>query len=234
MIVVAFGKSLTSFYTTTLQIYVSSHVFGATRLPIDDSENFGLVPNLPPSTPFLFPARSEWEFAPEHVVSTGITFSTQLIKMHHSPTMQEELNEFERLKVWELVPPPDKALVITLKWNYKVKLDELGVDTPMMEKSKLDEDKEGKAVDCTRCPLLDQKLTTMVGFNKIPMYCDNKELLPIAATKFKHSRSKHIDIRFHFIKEHVENGVIELYFVNTEYQLAHLFTKVLARKNWNF
>nr|GEV82114.1 retrovirus-related Pol polyprotein from transposon TNT 1-94 [Tanacetum cinerariifolium] len=40
--------------------------------------------------------------------------------------MQEELNEFERLKVWELVLRPDKVMVITLKWIYKVKLDELG------------------------------------------------------------------------------------------------------------
>ncbi|GKC05176.1 putative ribonuclease H-like domain-containing protein [Tanacetum coccineum] len=40
--------------------------------------------------------------------------------------MQEELNEFERLEVWELVPHPDKVMVITLKWIYKVKLDELG------------------------------------------------------------------------------------------------------------
>ncbi|GKE59225.1 retrovirus-related pol polyprotein from transposon TNT 1-94, partial [Tanacetum coccineum] len=40
--------------------------------------------------------------------------------------MEEELHKFERLKVWELVPPPDKAFVITLKWIYKVKLDELG------------------------------------------------------------------------------------------------------------
>ncbi|GKF27680.1 retrovirus-related pol polyprotein from transposon TNT 1-94, partial [Tanacetum coccineum] len=40
--------------------------------------------------------------------------------------MQEELHEFERLEVWELVPPPNKAFVITLKWIYKVKLDELG------------------------------------------------------------------------------------------------------------
>ncbi|GJW82159.1 retrovirus-related pol polyprotein from transposon TNT 1-94 [Tanacetum coccineum] len=40
--------------------------------------------------------------------------------------MQEELNEFERLEVWELVPRPDKVIVITLKWIYKVKLDELG------------------------------------------------------------------------------------------------------------
>nr|GEU76962.1 hypothetical protein [Tanacetum cinerariifolium] len=39
--------------------------------------------------------------------------------------MQEELNEFERLKVWELVPRPDRVMIITLKWIYKVKLDEL-------------------------------------------------------------------------------------------------------------
>ncbi|GKC69970.1 hypothetical protein Tco_1115853 [Tanacetum coccineum] len=40
--------------------------------------------------------------------------------------------------------------------------------------------------------------------------------------------------RFHFIKEHVENGVIELYFVNTEYQLADIFTKSLARERIEF
>ncbi|GKA71009.1 retrovirus-related pol polyprotein from transposon TNT 1-94 [Tanacetum coccineum] len=40
--------------------------------------------------------------------------------------IQEELNEFERLRVWELVPRPDKVMAITLKWIYKVKLDELG------------------------------------------------------------------------------------------------------------
>ncbi|GJR54253.1 retrovirus-related pol polyprotein from transposon TNT 1-94 [Tanacetum coccineum] len=39
--------------------------------------------------------------------------------------IQEELNEFERLGVWELVPLLDKVIVITLKWIYKVKLDEL-------------------------------------------------------------------------------------------------------------
>ncbi|GKB08773.1 retrovirus-related pol polyprotein from transposon TNT 1-94 [Tanacetum coccineum] len=44
----------------------------------------------------------------------------------------------------------------------------------------------------------------------------------------------YIDIRFHFIKEHVENGVIELYFVNTEYQLADIFTKALGRERIEF
>ncbi|GJU84226.1 reverse transcriptase domain-containing protein [Tanacetum coccineum] len=40
--------------------------------------------------------------------------------------MQEELNEFQRLEVWELVPRPDRVMIITLKWIYKIKLDELG------------------------------------------------------------------------------------------------------------
>ncbi|GKG16700.1 retrovirus-related pol polyprotein from transposon TNT 1-94, partial [Tanacetum coccineum] len=44
----------------------------------------------------------------------------------HTEAMQEELNEFERLEVWELVSRLDRVMIITLKWIYKVKLDELG------------------------------------------------------------------------------------------------------------
>nr|GEZ43038.1 hypothetical protein [Tanacetum cinerariifolium] len=69
-----------------------------------------------------------------------------------------------------------------------------------------------------------------LGFNKIPMYCDNKSAIALCCNNVQHSRSKHIDIRYHFIKEQVENGVIELYFVNTEYQLAELFIKALGRE----
>ncbi|GKA19710.1 retrovirus-related pol polyprotein from transposon TNT 1-94 [Tanacetum coccineum] len=72
------------------------------------------------------------------------------------------------------------------------------------------------------------------GFNKIPMYCDNKRAIALCCNNVQHSRSKHIDIRFHFIKEHVENGVIELYFVNKEYQLADIFTKALGRERIEF
>ncbi|GJU07622.1 putative ribonuclease H-like domain-containing protein [Tanacetum coccineum] len=72
------------------------------------------------------------------------------------------------------------------------------------------------------------------GFNKIPMYCVNKSVIALCCNNVQHSRSKHIDIRFHFIKEHVENGVIELYFVNTEYQLADIFTKAHGRKRIEF
>ncbi|GJY19964.1 retrovirus-related pol polyprotein from transposon TNT 1-94 [Tanacetum coccineum] len=73
-----------------------------------------------------------------------------------------------------------------------------------------------------------------LGFNKIPMYCDNKSAIALCCNNVQHSRSKHIDIRFHFIKEQVENRVVELYFVNTEYQLADIFTKALGRERIEF
>nr|GFA81895.1 uncharacterized mitochondrial protein AtMg00810-like [Tanacetum cinerariifolium] len=49
-----------------------------------------------------------------------------------------------------------------------------------------------------------------------------------------HSRSKHIDIRHHFIQEQVERGVVELYFVSMDYQLADIFTKALPRQRFEF
>nr|GEV43837.1 copia protein [Tanacetum cinerariifolium] len=95
------------------------------------------------------------------------------------------------------------------------------VDTPMVEKSKLDEDKEGKAIDPSHYHVFadadhagcqDTRRSTSgnygLGCNKIPTY--------------------------HFIKEQVENRVIELYFVNTEYQLVDLFTKALGRDRIEF
>nr|GEV57960.1 hypothetical protein [Tanacetum cinerariifolium] len=54
------------------------------------------------------------------------TYKDALTQSCWIEAMQEELNEFERLGVWELIPRPDNVMVITLKWVYKVKLDELG------------------------------------------------------------------------------------------------------------
>nr|GEU55016.1 Gag-Pol polyprotein [Tanacetum cinerariifolium] len=54
-------------------------------------------------------------------------------------------------------------------------------------------------------------------FNKIPMYCDNKSVIALCYNNVQHSRSKHIDVWYHFIKEQVKNKVVELYFVRTEY-----------------
>nr|GEY34106.1 retrotransposon protein, putative, unclassified [Tanacetum cinerariifolium] len=73
-----------------------------------------------------------------------------------------------------------------------------------------------------------------LAFNKIPTYCDNKSAIALCCNNVQHSRSKHIDIRYHFIKDQVENRVIKLYFINTEYQLADLFTKALGRDRIEF
>ncbi|KAJ9541114.1 hypothetical protein OSB04_027620 [Centaurea solstitialis] len=72
------------------------------------------------------------------------------------------------------------------------------------------------------------------NFKHIPIYCDSKSAIAITCNPVQHTRTKHIDIRYHFIKDHVERGTIELYFVNTEYQLADLFTKPLDEKRFNF
>ncbi|GJZ47547.1 hypothetical protein Tco_0601379 [Tanacetum coccineum] len=58
------------------------------------------------------------------------------------------------------------------------------------------------------------------AFHKIPLYCDNRSVIALYCNNVQHSRSKHIDIRHHFIREHVENDVVELYFVMTDFQLA--------------
>nr|GEX94197.1 hypothetical protein [Tanacetum cinerariifolium] len=314
--------------------------------------------------------------------------------------MQEELNEFERLEVYELVPRPDKVMVIILKWIYKVKLDELGgilknkahlvargyrqeegidfeesfaptaflngnlreevyvrkpngfvdqdkhnhmyklkkalyglkqaprangndlllvqiyvddiifaastpelcdlfdklmclkfkmsmmgkisfflglqisqsprgifinqskyaleslkkycfescdpMDTPMVEKSRLYEDKEGKFVDpshyhafadADHAGCQDTRRSTSGSLQFLGdrlISWSSKSAIALCCNNVQHSRSKHIDIRYHFIKEQVENGVIELYFVNTEYQLVDLFTKALGRDRIEF
>ncbi|GKA42543.1 copia protein [Tanacetum coccineum] len=71
-------------------------------------------------------------------------------------------------------------------------------------------------------------------FNKIPLYCDNKSAIALCCNNVQHSRSKHIDIRHHFIREQVENRVVELYFVETNYQLADILTKALPRERFEF
>ncbi|GKA37070.1 retrovirus-related pol polyprotein from transposon TNT 1-94 [Tanacetum coccineum] len=72
------------------------------------------------------------------------------------------------------------------------------------------------------------------NYNKIPLYCDSQSAIAISCNPVQHSRTKHIHTRYHFIKEHVENGIIELYFVRTEYQLADMFTKALPEDRFQY
>nr|GEW47709.1 retrovirus-related Pol polyprotein from transposon TNT 1-94 [Tanacetum cinerariifolium] len=71
-------------------------------------------------------------------------------------------------------------------------------------------------------------------FNKIPMYYDLKAAIAISCNPVQHSRTKHIDVKYHFIKEKVEKGIVELFFVGTEYQLADLFTKALPEERFKY
>nr|GEY24490.1 retrovirus-related Pol polyprotein from transposon TNT 1-94 [Tanacetum cinerariifolium] len=260
--------------------------------------------------------------------------------------MQEEIYEFERLEVWELVSCPDNVFLIKLKWIYKVKTDEFGrvlknkarliaqgfmqeegiyfeesfapvarieaihifianathknmtifqmdvkmkflndelkeevyvsqlegfvndnpshvyklkkalygliqapracdsIDTPLVEKSKLDEDLQGKPVDAALYSgMIGDKLvswsskkqkSTAISSTKIPLYYDNRSAIALCCKNFQHSRAKHIDVRYHFIKDQVENEIMKLYFFQTEYQLADLFTKPLPRERFSF
>ncbi|GJY42399.1 retrovirus-related pol polyprotein from transposon TNT 1-94 [Tanacetum coccineum] len=314
--------------------------------------------------------------------------------------IQEEIHEFERLEVWELMPCLNKVMLIKLKWIYKVKTDEFGrvlknkarlvaqgfrqeegidfeesfapvarieairifdnpshvyklkkalyglkqaphawydmlssflisqhfckgavdptlfirkagndlllvqiyvddiifastntaIYTPMVEKNKLDEDLQGTPVDTTlyygmiesfmyltssRPDLIyavclcaryqakptEKHLHALKRIFLIPKgnhYADhagvsgildayNQEALKfldssvlrqqkcdLCCNNVQHSRAKHIDVRYHFIKDQVENKIVELYFVQTEYQLAAIFTKPLSRERFNF
>ncbi|GJY75798.1 hypothetical protein Tco_0480914 [Tanacetum coccineum] len=180
--------------------------------------------------------------------------------------MQEELNEFDRLEVWELVPRPDRVLIITLKWIFKVKLDDLEAfadddhagfqDTRRSTSSSILGDRlvswsskkqkittisstEAEYIAlsgcCAQILWMRSQLTDYgLGFNKIPLYFDSKSAITLCCNNVQHSRSNHIDIIYHLIKEQVENGVVELYFVRTEYQLADIFTKAMGRERLKF
>ncbi|GKB30985.1 retrovirus-related pol polyprotein from transposon TNT 1-94 [Tanacetum coccineum] len=131
------------------------------------------------------------------------------------------------------------------------------------EKSKLDEDLQGKQVDATlyhgmigslmyltstyadadHAGCQDTRRSTSGSaqfldygfqFNKIPLYCDNKSAIALCCNNVQHSRAKHINVRYHFIKEQVENGILKLYFIRTEYQLTDIFTKPLPKERFNF
>ncbi|GJR77565.1 retrovirus-related pol polyprotein from transposon TNT 1-94 [Tanacetum coccineum] len=237
--------------------------------------------------------------------------------------MKDEIYEFDRLQVWELVLQPDCVMKIAFKWIYKVKLDEYGdvLKNKAWLVAKGYRQEEGIDFEESFAPVarieairifianassknmtiyqMDVKTTFLNGELKEKVYVYQpegfvdldhlthvyrlkkalyglkqaprawyqasptkkhlEELKRVfqylrgtinwglwypkdtamaltayadadhADTLDEHSWSKHIDIRHHFILEQVEKGVVELYFVTTDYQLADIFTKALPR-----
>ncbi|GKB82256.1 hypothetical protein Tco_0949151 [Tanacetum coccineum] len=72
------------------------------------------------------------------------------------------------------------------------------------------------------------------AYNHRPSYLTNRVHSSLLAHNEPALRSKYIDIRHHFIREQVEKGVVELYFMRTEYQLTDIFTKALPRERFEF
>nr|GEX58103.1 hypothetical protein [Tanacetum cinerariifolium] len=97
------------------------------------------------------------------------------------------------------------------------------VDTPMVDRLKLDEDLLGIPVDQTRFRSMVSSLMYLTASRP-----------DLVFAVWMCARSKHIDIRHHFIREQVERGVVKLYFVTTDYQLADIFTKALPRLWFEF
>nr|GEZ26390.1 retrovirus-related Pol polyprotein from transposon TNT 1-94 [Tanacetum cinerariifolium] len=209
--------------------------------------------------------------------------------------MQEELDQFARLKVWRLVPRPEGKSYIKTKWIFKNKKDEsslviqnkdftvfrMDIKTSFLNGILKEEVYVGqppgfvskqypdhvyaldKAMYALKqaprawCDVLSKFLIDS-GFQKglwypkdsgfdltaysdadhVGCHLDQKtesEYVAVSGCCAQvHTRTKNIDVRYHFIKDHVEKGTIELYFVGTEYQLADLFTKSLPEARFKF
>ncbi|CAJ2651723.1 unnamed protein product [Trifolium pratense] len=71
-------------------------------------------------------------------------------------------------------------------------------------------------------------------YTNIKILCDNTSAINLSKNPIQHSRSKHIEIKHHFIRDHVCKKDVELIFVDTESQLADIFTKPLVEDRFNF
>jgi hypothetical protein len=67
---------------------------------------------------------------------------------------------------------------------------------------------------------------------KVPLLCDNESAIRMADNPIEHSRTKHIVIRYHFLRDHQQRGDIKFAYVSSKEQLADIFTKPLDEKTF--
>ena len=69
-------------------------------------------------------------------------------------------------------------------------------------------------------------------YENVPILCDNTSAINISKNPVQHSKTKHIEIRHHFLRDNVEKGLVELSFCKSEEQIADIFTKPLGKESF--
>jgi hypothetical protein len=69
--------------------------------------------------------------------------------------------------------------------------------------------------------------------SKVPLLCDNESAICMADNPVEHNRTNHIDIRYHFLRDHQQKGDIKIAYVNTHNQLADVFAKPIDDKTFS-
>jgi hypothetical protein len=69
--------------------------------------------------------------------------------------------------------------------------------------------------------------------SKVPLLCDNESAIRRADNLIEHTRTKHIDIQYHFLRDHQQKGDLKIAYVNTHNQLADIFTKPLDENTFS-
>jgi len=89
--------------------------------------------------------------------------------------------------------------------------------------------------NCAQILWLKQQLADFgLKIKKVPLLCDNTSAINLTKNQIQHSRTKHIEIRHHFIRDHVNNGDCEMKFIETKLQLVDIFTKHLPKDRFFF
>nr|GEW56804.1 retrotransposon protein, putative, unclassified [Tanacetum cinerariifolium] len=171
----------------------------------------------------------------EEVVGTPIATKHQDVDLSGTPIDQTKYGSMVEALMYLIASRPDIMHATCYCARYQAKPTEKHLTADCTSMSSAEAEYVSLSACCTQVLWMRIQLTGYgFHFDKIPMYCDSKATITISCNPVQHSRTKHIDIIYHFIKEKVEKGIVELFFVETEYQLADLFTKALPEERFKY